>query len=95
MLVIPALLSLKPATLDRCGPEIMEMLSKIMRKLKDPVEIVAKTARKLLIELYKCYPQQLEQQVLNTIKGEDEKTIMKAVFTNDEEEIQKAVLSLG
>ena len=56
MLVIPALISLKPSIFDRATPEAVEMLQKIIKKLKDPQEIVAKTARKLLLELQKCYP---------------------------------------
>ena len=55
MLVIPALISLKPNILDKCAPEILELLKMIIKRLKDPVEIVAKTARKLLIEINKCY----------------------------------------
>ena len=56
MLVIPALISLKPSIFDRATPEAVEMLQKIIKKLNDPQEIVAKTARKLLLELQKCYP---------------------------------------
>lgn len=51
MLVIPALISLKPQIFDKGAPEAIEMLQKIIKKLRDPSEIVAKTARKLLIEL--------------------------------------------
>jgi len=60
MLVIPALLSLKPQLLDKCGPEVLEMIRVIIKKLRDSQEIVAKTARKLLIEINKCYPTQFE-----------------------------------
>jgi hypothetical protein len=56
MLVIPALISLKTSVLDKCTPEIIELMQVIIRKLKDPTEIVVKTARKLLIEINKCYP---------------------------------------
>lgn len=51
MLVIPALISLKPSILDKSMPEVVEMMQKIIKKLKDPQEIVSKTARKLLLEL--------------------------------------------
>ena len=51
MLVIPALISLKPQIIDKGAPEAIEMLQRIIKKLRDPSEIVAKTARKLLIEL--------------------------------------------
>lgn len=36
MLVIPALLSLKPSAVERGAPEIIEMLTKTIKKLKDP-----------------------------------------------------------
>ena len=36
MLVIPALLSLKPSVVERGTPEIVEMVSRTIRKLKDP-----------------------------------------------------------
>jgi hypothetical protein len=56
MLVIPALISLKPIIVDKASPEAVELLQRIIKKLRDPQEIVGKTARKLLIELQKCYP---------------------------------------
>ncbi len=65
MLVIPALLSLKPSTVEKGGTELQEMISKILKKLKDPQEIVAKTARKLIIELNKCYPTLFEPLVVS------------------------------
>jgi hypothetical protein len=36
MLVIPALLSLKSSAVEKGGPELSDMLSKILKKLKDP-----------------------------------------------------------
>ena len=56
MLVIPALLSLKPSFIEKGAPEATEMLDAILRKIKDSQEIVAKTSRKLILELFKCYP---------------------------------------
>jgi hypothetical protein len=60
MLVVPALLSLKPSVLDKCSPEIVEMIRVIIKKLRDSQDIVAKTSRKLLLEINKCYPVQFE-----------------------------------
>lgn len=51
MLVIPALLSLKPSVVEKGCPEVLDLLSKVLKRVKDSQEIVAKTARKLLIEL--------------------------------------------
>ena len=36
MLVIPALLSLKPSVVERGAPEIIEMIARTIKKLKDP-----------------------------------------------------------
>jgi len=60
MLVIPALLSLKPSVVEKGANEVVVMTSKVVKKLKDPQEIVAKTARKLILELHKCYPEWFE-----------------------------------
>jgi hypothetical protein len=89
MLVIPALISLKPQILDKCAPEAVEMLQRIIKRIRDPQEIVAKTARKLLIELQKCYPVAFENQMINSLKVEEDKIICKAVLRNDEDEIQR------
>ena len=35
MLVVPALLSLKQAVLDRCAPEIVDLVKAVIRKLRD------------------------------------------------------------
>jgi hypothetical protein len=51
MLVIPALISLKPIIVDKASPEAVELLQRVIKRLRDPQEIVAKTARKLLLEL--------------------------------------------
>ena len=59
----------------------------IIRKLKDPTEIVVKTARKLLIEINKCYPQQFENLIIPSLKTEEEKLICRAVLKMDEDEI--------
>ncbi len=95
MLVIPALISLKPQVLDKCAPELIELIKVIIKKLRDPQEIVAKTARKLLIEIYKCYPIQFENQIMQALKSEDDKLICKAVLRNDEDEIQRVLITIG
>jgi hypothetical protein len=87
MLVVPALISLKPQIIEKCSQEAIELLQRIIKKLKDPQEIVAKTARKLIIELQKCYPGAFEGALINNLKSEEEKVICKAVLRNDEDEI--------
>ena len=56
MLVVPALISLKPSIVDKVSAEATELITRVVKRLRDPQEIVAKTARKLLLELQKCYP---------------------------------------
>lgn len=63
------------------------MLSKILKKVRDPQDIVAKTARKLVIELNKCYPTLFEPMIVASLKGDEEKNLCKAILRNDEEEI--------
>ncbi len=87
MLVIPALISLKPIIVDKASAEAVELLQRVIKRLRDPQEIVAKTARKLLLELQKCYPAQFEHQLVAALPTEDDKIICKAVLRNDEEEI--------
>ena len=65
MLVIPALLSLKPSVVERGAPEIVEMIGRTLKKLKDPQEIVSKTAKKLIVELNKCYPNHFESNLVS------------------------------
>eukprot|EP00347_Sterkiella_histriomuscorum_P023335 403335038 len=72
MLVIPALLSLKPQVIDKPASEMVELIKSINKKLRDPQEIVAKTARKLLLEINKCYPIQFENQIINSLRKASE-----------------------
>jgi hypothetical protein len=87
MLVIPALISLKSSVVDKCSSEILELIQVVVRKLKDSTEIVAKTARKLLIEINKCYPLQFENLIIPSLKTDEEKQICRAVLKMDEDEI--------
>jgi len=51
MLVIPALLSLKSSVVEKGSSEVVVMTGKVVKKLRDSQEIVAKTAKKLILEL--------------------------------------------
>ena len=95
MLVIPALISLKPIIVDKASAEAVELLQRVIKRLRDPQEIVAKTARKLLLELQKCYPAQFEHQLVAALSSEDDKIICKAVLRNDEDEIQRILATVG
>ena len=57
MLVIPALLSLKVSIMERQCDEMKQLIKAVIRRIKsDQSEIVAKTGKKLILELNKCYP---------------------------------------
>jgi hypothetical protein len=60
MLVIPALVSLKPSVVNEINAEMEQLMDEITQRLRDPAENVAKTAKKLILELHKCYPNTFE-----------------------------------
>lgn len=93
MLVIPALLSLKQNVLEKATPEIIELISCVTKKLKDPEEIVAKTAKKLILELQKCYPHNFEALVVSNMRSDNEKSLCKSIINHDEEETQRLLYS--
>ena len=55
MLVIPALLTLKPKVIEKAHESIVELIEAVSLKLEDKTEIVQKTAKKLLLELKRVY----------------------------------------
>jgi len=67
MLVIPALLSLKPSLVEDGASELHQLVQNVCAKLRDPAEIVAKTARKLLLELKKCYPDTFDRNFIESM----------------------------
>ncbi len=79
MLVIPALLSLKPSMIEKGNPEAVEMLEAMLRRTKDSQDIVAKTSRKLILELFKCYPTHFDTNVVCHIKTEESRKLCTAI----------------
>ena len=55
MLVIPALISLKPVVIQQESNEMRVLVDAVIARLQDPQEPVSKTAKKLILELQKCY----------------------------------------
>lgn len=51
MLVIPALISLKANVIQSRTPEMNQLIEAVISRLRDPADSVAKTAKKLLLEL--------------------------------------------
>ena len=51
MLVIPALISLKATVVQGFNTEMKNLVDAVIARLRDPAESVAKTAKKLILEL--------------------------------------------
>jgi len=73
MLVIPALLSLKAAIMESEKQEMKDLLRAVIARIQnDSSEIVAKTGKKLVLELQKCYPAQFKQNYIDSLgEGKD------------------------
>lgn len=72
MLVIPALISLKPQVVNEVTSEMTALMDEITMRLRDPAENVAKTAKKLILEMNKCYPEKFEKNYVVTKESEEE-----------------------
>jgi len=92
MLVVPALLSLKPSVVEKASPEMAELMQAVVRKLRDSQDVVSKTARKLILEIQKCYPDLFESKILSSLKSEEDRILCRAVVKGDEEDISKALV---
>ena len=85
MLVIPALLSLKPQLVEKECEEIKELVIAILMRIKnDKSDIVQKTGKKLILELIKNFPQSFKSFYLDKLSIEEDKMICKAVINNDD-----------
>jgi hypothetical protein len=67
MLVIPALISLKSNVIEEKSKYIQTLVTETILLLRDPAEIVSKTARKLICELAKCYPVTFEENFISNL----------------------------
>lgn len=52
--------------------EMSALMEEITMRLRDPAENVAKTAKKLILELHKCYPEKFEKNYVATKDSEEE-----------------------
>lgn len=76
MLVIPALLSLKPQLVEKECEEIKELVIAIIKRIKyDKSDIVQKTGKKLILELIKNFPQSFKNLYLQKLSIEEDKII--------------------
>lgn len=93
MLVIPALISLKAAVIQTQTSEMKLLIEAVIARLRDPADSVAKTAKKLLLELQKCYPNVFKSNYIDTLPSEDERMICSLILENKFEEATKLVMS--
>ena len=91
MLVIPALISLKPVVITEITSEMNELVDEIIQRLRDPSENVSKTAKKLILELHKCYPSVFEKNYIEMKASEDEKQVCRLILANNFDEAQKLI----
>lgn len=93
MLVIPALISLKASVVQTYTDEVRQLIDAVIGRLRDPAESVAKTAKKLLLELQKCYPSHFKANYVDSLPNEDERTICSLILDNKFEEATKLIMS--
>jgi hypothetical protein len=68
-----------------------QLVQNIVSKLRDPAEIVAKTARKLLMELRKCYPDIFLSKFVNALANKDDMQICTYILDNQLEKAQELI----
>lgn len=90
MLVLPALLSLKPSIVERENPEMKELILAVVKRIQtDSSDIVGKTGKKLLLELQKCYGAMFKANQIDTIANFEIRQICNVVLANDDEKLKE------
>ena len=83
MLVVPALVSLKSVVITQSNPEMKNLIDAVIARLRDPSESVSKTAKKLILELQKCYPATFKSLFIESLSNEDERAICELILDNN------------
>jgi len=65
----------------------------VIARLRDPSEQVSKTAKKLLLELQKCYPSVFKINYIDTLPAEDDRVICNLILDNKFDEATKLIIS--
>lgn len=79
--------------MDFESEELKVLIATVIRRIQgDPSEIVAKTGKKLLLELQKCYPNSFRRNYIESMSPGTKKSICEAIVENREEDL-KAILS--
>ena len=69
------------------------LIDAVIARLRDPAESVAKTAKKLILELQKCYPTTFKSNFIDGLNSEDDRIICSLIIENKFEEAQKVINS--
>ena len=69
------------------------LIDAVIARLRDPAESVAKTAKKLILELQKCYPTTFKSAYIDALANEDERAICGLIIENKFDEAQKLIAS--
>ena len=70
-----------------------QLILAVIARLRDPADSVAKTAKKLLLELQKCYPTVFKSNYIDSIPNEDERYICSLILENKFDEATKLIMS--
>ena len=73
--------------------EMKILIDAVIARLRDPAESVAKTAKKLILELQKCYPTTFKSNFIDGLNNEDDRIICSLIIENKFEEAQKVINS--
>jgi len=68
-------------------------VDEVVARLRDPEDVVAKTARKLLAELHKIYPNNFSVSFIDTLSNQDDRTICQLLLQNKTEEALKMIIA--
>lgn len=70
-----------------------QLVEAVIARLRDPSEQVSKTAKKLLLELQKCYPTVFKQNYIDTLPSEEERAICSYILENKFEEATRLIIA--
>lgn len=94
MLVVPALLSLKTQIMEEQNMHMKEMILAVVKRIRyDQSEIVAKTGKKLLLELQKCYPAKFRPFYIDSLRNPEDQRLCNAVLQNDEAAVRDIIMN--